>query len=528
MITKETCALSRCKEGVGEGQVGLLQRPGPLWAAPRFYSVAQRAPEQATHPPARWKRGPGQATSPVPGPAEALRGGGSDCLRGFPRPAACAPRGGTDEEGGGTGGAGPAPPPPLLLPGSASSKAALSPGAPLGCQREAATCSGAESLLCAPRGRAATPPPAPRKLPLLLPPGKSCRRRFPASEEKKSSTRSTAREKNTRGRAAPLRRCLPVPPRQAGWWSPPPPPASPAAAARCRRRRCSASCSQSSACRQVSARPREEATASPPSRPRLTWRRGDRGCRWRCLLAACCCRWGRPPSLQQRVLTPTSGSLRGRAAGVSPGRWCPPHPVSPPGGAGGGWSGWADVASSEGRAGVAPAVRGGERWQSFFPRGKRRWDSSGVLSPGSGRPEAAGAAPAGGTAEAWRGVRFSSRLSGTSPQWAASNFGGSPPTFSAACGRDRLPAGRRVPTAFALLMGTSAGRGVPAERRWRDASGKRREAAPLSASPCAGQLRSHAWWQRCVGWGCSGGSSSRGNFPPLPPPPRSVKALSRC
>ncbi|KAM7128316.1 LOW QUALITY PROTEIN: CD166 antigen [Ciconia maguari] len=195
------------------------QAPSPLPLAFTAPPVAQRAPGQRRIPR------PAGAASPAARAAAARWGGGSGCPRGFPPPR-CLRAVWRDGGGGGTGGRASA----ATAAGSASPAAALSPGAPLGCQREAATCSGAESLLAARREGEQPPPSAPGKLPLLPPPGDSCRR-LPASEgEKSPPLRSAARGKSPRGRAAPLRRCLPVPPRAGGMMEPA------AACASCRRR----------------------------------------------------------------------------------------------------------------------------------------------------------------------------------------------------------------------------------------------------------------------------------------------------
>lgn len=523
------------------------RRPDPLSASP---PVAQRPPGAAPHPPDKRGGGWGGA-SPAARAASARRGGGgSGSPRGFPPPRWPPARPVPGRRGRGHGGAGPAPPPsssqqPPPPLGSASPAAALSPGAPLGCQREAATCSGAESLLAA-RREGEQPPHRPR-------PGsyRSSRRRGKAAAAaaasrprtgEKSPPRSAARGKSPPPARHPCSAAASRSRRgQAGWWSPPPPPlpAPPAAAARCRRP-CSASCSQPSACRQVSERPPARGKGPPataPSRLRRTWRRGGRGRRWRCPPAARCCRRGRPPS-RPPFLPPSAGAPRHLPRGLCAAvRRCRSPPLAPsvsrfasvpscprgrrPRAAGG--AGWCRLSPEGERQRAAPAVKAAELAAGdvglAFPPGKRPRGPRGALSPGGGGCPPREGEPALGAAPV------------SLPRWAARPRGEPPPTSAAraACplpafgGRARLARGAAGSPPLWGGQGSGAGRWCPGSavgvvppggKRGEKRGGKRGEASPLPASPRAGswlgQRRSRAWVQRCVGCDCCGGSGSRG------------------
>lgn len=174
-----------------------------------------------------------------------------------------------------------------------------------------------------------------------------------------------------------------------------------------------------------------------------------------------------------------------------------------------------------------------------FPLRKRRCGPSGALSPAAGQRAGVGGGrcPRDWRAGARRGARFPSRLSGTSPQRAAANFGGSAasplPVFSAARGGARLPAeptaARFFPAAGGLAL--AAGWWVPGERRRRGAV---RQPAGRGAAGSSPAVVSPA---RAGGWGSSGPASGGspawddaapadrvrvGNFSSRPP---SVRAL---
>lgn len=202
---------------------GQPRHPGPFSAPPppRFHSVAQRV------------RGSG-ASPGQPGPRRQRRlqpsWAAADATdQPSAPPAACAPCGGTAGAGAREGRASSSAAARLRLSRRSSqswSAARLPEGT-----RHLLRCGVAPR--CAPRERerAAAPPPAPGKLPLLPPLRGSCRR-LPASEGDKSPTRSAAREKSPHGRSGPLRLCFPVPPRAGGMMEPP----AAAACASCRRR----------------------------------------------------------------------------------------------------------------------------------------------------------------------------------------------------------------------------------------------------------------------------------------------------
>lgn len=125
-------------------------------------SPAAQAPSPSQRRPggSGASRGCGGGTSPAAGEAHPRRqrrprpaGRQRGLPTGLPPPARRVP--------GGAGARGAGPASPLPPPGSASTAAALSPGAPLGCQKGAATCSGAESLLAA-RREGEQPPRRPR------------------------------------------------------------------------------------------------------------------------------------------------------------------------------------------------------------------------------------------------------------------------------------------------------------------------------------------------------------------------------
>lgn len=205
--------------------------------------------------------------------------------------------------------------------------------------------------------------------------------------------------------------------------------------------------------------------------------------------------------------------LRGPCAWpcVTPGCWCSPHPIFA-------WAGAGPhlppppalgKAAEDGRRGELKPPLPRERQELFqrcgelrggglaSPRGKWPWGPSGALSPAAGQRAGRGDG-------ARLGVRFTSRLGGTSPQRAASNFGSTASSrflfFSAARG------GARLPAAFAL-RGTSAVRepvGARACRRRgavQQPAGCGEEArwsSPAVGVPCAGNRRSSAGEARSV------------------------------
>lgn len=177
-----------------------LGRGGPLAPPPRSLSAAPR----------RSLTGPGAGAGPPVTDSKRRQHSGEAAQgrpRAFPRPCERDHGGGGTECGEGGGRASAAAAAARCCRCSASPAAAPSPGAPLGCQKKAATCSGAESLLAARReGRAAAPLPVPGTLPLLSPPGENCRR-LPASEGGENAAPVRCATEEPLQRAAP-----PLPP----------------------------------------------------------------------------------------------------------------------------------------------------------------------------------------------------------------------------------------------------------------------------------------------------------------------------
>lgn len=170
---------------------------------PRHPRLHSAAPEAAAHPGAggwQGKHSPDSGESTARAAAQLhQRGVTEGCPRGSPRLRAVRRQGREL-------GAGPAP--PLPPPGPASPTAALSPGAPLGCQKGAATCFGAESLLAA-RREGEQPPRRPR------PGSYRCSRRrgkAAAASSRPRLGRSLRRAPVPEERASRARRPAPPPP----------------------------------------------------------------------------------------------------------------------------------------------------------------------------------------------------------------------------------------------------------------------------------------------------------------------------